>query len=77
MPTMTQCRLERGLDHRREVQIAWIESKFARIDRVVDIKEDGEMSKGWTVMRIGSTQDAKVIQERSRDHLRHRVATDI
>lgn len=75
--TMTQCRLERPTATGIEVQVSWIESEFASEGRSVDLKEDGEWSRGWKVVHVGSTQDAKVVQARERDFARHRQATDV
>jgi len=74
---MTQCRLERATATGVEVQVSWIESRFASEGRAVDLKEGGEWSRGWKVAHVGSTQDASVVQARERDFAKHRQATDV
>ncbi|AFU87968.1 hypothetical protein CcrColossus_gp098 [Caulobacter phage CcrColossus] len=73
MTTMTQCRLERN----GAVQVAWIESKFAKPTKVVKIKVDGEWEDGWVVAKTGTTLPAETVQKRERDFKSHRRATDV
>lgn len=75
MTTMTQCRLERIIDGFRHD--AWIDSKLAQVDRVVDLKINGAWERGFRVIAAGNTQDAKVVQQRERDFKTHRNATDV
>lgn len=73
MTTMTQCRLERN----GAVQVAWIETKFAKVNKVVKIREDGEWDDGWVVAKVGTTLPAETVQKRERDFKTHRRATDV
>lgn len=73
MTTMTQCRLERDGSY----QVTWIETKFAKVGRVVDLDEPAGRDCGWKVAKIGSTMDAKVVAARERDYRNHRKATDV
>lgn len=73
MTTMTQCRLERD----GAVQIAWIETKFAKPEKIVKIRENGTWEDGWVVKRTGTTRPATEVQQRERDYRTHRIATDV
>lgn len=77
MTTMTQCRLERPEGHSTAVQIAWIDSEFAKRGKIVKIKTGDEWDDGWKVVKVGSTQDAKIVADRERDFKKHRSATDV
>jgi hypothetical protein len=72
--TVKQCTLERNGAR----QVSWIPSERAIQDGLVDLKEDGKWSRGWTVLEaFGTELDATVIQERGRDFKNHRKATDV
>ena len=73
MTTMTQCRLERNGSY----QVSWIETKYAKKGRVVNLKEGDEWDRGWTVMIVGSTLPAETVMARQRDYKNHRKATDV
>lgn len=75
MTMMTQCRMKRASDG--ATHTAWIESKFAVLRKVVDIKIDGVMDRGWTVFEVGSTRDSRLVYARERDFKAHRKATDV
>jgi hypothetical protein len=72
--TYTQCRLVKN----GSTQVSWIPSTFAQPGRIVDLKEDGMWTKGWEVLEVfPGTQPNKVVEDRARDHINHRKATDI
>ena len=65
----TQCLLRKG----NTEQISWIPSKFAKVGRILRLKDDD----GWEVISAGHSMDSKFINERSRDHKNMRKMTDI
>jgi len=67
---MRQCRLQRG----GMIQTAWIPEKFAGVGKFVKIcGEDG-----WGVIYVGERRTPySEVNERGRDYLRQREASDI
>jgi hypothetical protein len=73
---MIQCHLTKGDTN----DIAWIEAKLAVQGKVVKIKqEDGTWDEGWIVSEAfpNVVLDSKVVNERSQDYKKTRVASDI
>jgi hypothetical protein len=72
--THKQCRLERE----GAIQVTWIPTEFATDNRVIDLKSNGEWVRGWKVTNVFQAEmDSEVIQDRARDHVSHRKATDV
>lgn len=64
-----QCVLQRG----DWVQVAWIPEKFAQLNKYLKIGDED----GWQVVSIGGRRAQAEVNERSRDHLKQRVGSDI
>lgn len=62
----TQCRLVKGT----RVDIAWIDTEFATMGKVLRIKIDKKWDDGWIVKEIYSTASKNTIVNRSKDHRR-------
>lgn len=59
-------------------QTAWIPEKFSKTNKVLKIKIDGEWDEGWEVRAVYEPAvEEGVVNERSRDYKKIRVATDI
>jgi len=72
--THTQCSLIR----KGSELISWIPSKVAVRGATVRLKEeDGSWSEGWVVRATYATMASPECNERSRDHLHTREASDI
>jgi len=65
-----QCLLERD----GAQQVAWIESRGAKVGARVEIKEDGLF---WTVKQVRGSAPAETIKKNERNFKSHRTATDI
>lgn len=71
MQTHQQCTLRQG----QAQQVAWIESRHARVGLNVKLKEDDSW---WKVDEVHPFELASdVVNERSRDYRNHRKATDV
>lgn len=70
MTTHRQCTLTSGT-HK---QVAWIEAKHARVGLNVKLKTDDSW---WVVDEVYGELPSKVVQERGRDHAKHRESTDV
>jgi len=68
MSTYTQCKLQKG----NTFTTSFIPSEFAKINKIIDLKENGEWSKGWKVIEKGATLDAKYVEEKKK-HFRRGV----
>lgn len=73
--THTQCRLQRG----NSFTVTWLPSKFAIKGKIVKLKESkvGVWIDGWSVTDVWATMDSSYVNERSRDYLNTRKASDI
>lgn len=71
---MRQCTLVK--DNR--VMTATIPEKYAIAGKVIGLKDDGVWDEGWTVRSVGDVAiKSDVMNERSRDYLNTRKASDI
>jgi len=64
-----QCKLQRGI----EFQYSWIPQKFAKVGKIIKLKDDD----GWKVVEVFSTMDSKEVQKRSTDYRYQRKVSDI
>ena len=65
-----QCALKRGSTS----QVAWIPEEFARVGKVLRIKEQD----GWMVLSVSPTRESRdVLSDREREHIHHRSVTDV
>lgn len=75
-----QCVLERpivGDASGAMIQVSWIPEKFATAGKYLRLREDGEWENGWLVRQVGGRKPSTEVNERSRDHLKHRDGSDI
>jgi len=56
----TQCKLRKGSLN----QVTWIPSKFAKVGKVLRLKNDD----GWVVEEVWKTEPEKYVKERCKDH---------
>lgn len=72
---MRQCLLRRGTN----IQTTWIPEKYAKKGKFLKLKDrnSGEWISGWQIEEIWTRERADIVNERSRDHLHQRKASDI
>ncbi len=71
-----QCTLKH-LPTRRE-QVCWIPECFAVPGKIIGIREaGGEWDEGWTVWLTGTRLEKSVVEQRQRDYLHTREASDV
>ena len=64
-----QCILRKG-----NIQTtSWIPEKYAKVNKVLKLKA----VDGWKVIEVGVEMDEKEVNERSRDYLKQRKASDV
>ena len=74
----TQCVLKRPSDGGFLVDNAWIPSEFAKLGKVLKIKQDDNIwQDGWKVTSVGTTRNIEWLQTHERDYLHQREASDI
>ena len=74
MNTHMHCVLQRN----GSTQVSWIPSEFAQEGRYLKLKENGQWTDGWKVVKAyPSVIDSEIIAARSRDYKNHRKATDL
>lgn len=73
MSNYTQCYLLKG----NKSQVAWIPSKFAIIDKIIKIKQNGVWDDGWKVITTFGVLPSKHIEKHERDYVKQRLASDI
>lgn len=70
MTTHTQVKLERD----GAPQVAWIETRGAKLDALVEVKDDGLF---WKVVEVWDTLPTEVVKKNERNFKTHRDGTDI
>lgn len=74
MTTMyVQCELSKN----NVQKVSWIPEKFAIKGNLVDLKEDNEWDKGWTVDAVFNKVSEEVVISNRDAHKYHRKNTDI
>jgi hypothetical protein len=68
-----QCELRKEINNGYKTDVAWLPEKYAIIGKYLKINEED----GWKVIWIGAKQPANVVEEKERDYLRQRKASDI
>jgi hypothetical protein len=73
--TMVQCKLQKGI----EFQTAWIEKKpGVKVGAIIELKSEKEGQQfGWEIKEMYSEMEQSRLNERSRDYLNTRKASDI
>jgi len=71
--TYTQCLLKKDNSY----QISWIPTKYAKCDKVLELKTGGKWENGWTVEKTMTTQSSDIVESNSREYRTHRKVTDI
>ena len=61
----SQCKLRKGNLN----QVTWIPSKFAKVGKVLRLKDDD----GWVVTEIWKTEPEEYVKARNKDHARWAV----
>ena len=74
-----QCKVQRNVPGGGTRQhVAWIPEKFARLDKIMRIKNDlDEWEDGWRVIETWGTRTAADVERHERDWARQRLASDI
>lgn len=58
--------------------VSWIPEKYAKIGKILKLKDDNEWSNGWVVESVSSERrSSKEQREKSRGYKHHRKITDI
>ena len=73
-----QCRLKKIIDKDTyRLDDAWIPEKCAVLNKTIKIKKDGVWEDGWEVIEVGFKMNAKYVEDKERDYLKQRKASDI
>ena len=75
---MRQCTMRRKTDAGEAETVSWIPEEFCKKGKALKLKnEKGDWEDGWVVTLVGSARrKSDEINDRSRDHLRQREASD-
>lgn len=68
-----QCKLKRGNTY----QTSWIPEKFAKQNKYVKLKTNGEWIDGWQVVHVGARMDEASALKNSQNYKHQRKASDI
>jgi len=75
---MRQCEMERARpDGSRETTTSFIPEEFAQVGRYLKLKDNDQWVDGWKVVSVGARRSKKESNDRSRDFLRQRKASDV
>ena len=58
------------LKRRRQMDIVWIETKFATVGRYIKVKHNGDWQDGWQVIKVYATRPADHVRQFARDYTR-------
>lgn len=73
-----QCKVSRQKNGKVEVLVTWLPEEYAKVGKVLELEmESGVWENGWAVCEVHARKKTKEVAERSRDHLKHRLASDI
>ncbi len=73
-----QCKMERQNKDSTSVIVAWIPEKFAVKGKLIDLKENGEWDRGFTVVSVSEVRrTSSEAVKRSQWHKKHRKRTDV
>jgi uncharacterized protein YxeA len=51
-----QCTLEKKTKEGKRTQTSWLPLKFAKQNKYLKLKEDGEWEDGWQVVHVGTVK---------------------
>lgn len=68
-----QCKLKRN----NEEQVTWIPQKFAKVGKVVKLKEEDGWQDGWEVISVGQVMTEGYLSTLRDLYRYHRDATDV
>lgn len=75
---MRHCTLEKKLGSGTMTTVSWIPEEFAKVGRVVKLKNGDEWSDGWTVKQVPNfSMSSDVVAKIERSHKDHRKVSDI
>ena len=74
-----QCHLKKKDGTHVWEQVSWIPEPYCVVGKVLKLRDsDGNWDDGWKVVSAGShVQSEQEVNTNSRQHLKHRLATDI
>ena len=72
-----QCKIIKKTDKGMIQDVRWIPEKYAKKNHILELHINGEWEDGWKVMSVGNRLEDKVLLDRSRDHTKQRIASDI
>lgn len=73
-----QCSLSKPTKDGEKKQVSWIPEHFAVEGKYLELKEGAEWENGWRVTSVGDVkQSQSTLNERGRDYLTTRKASDI
>jgi hypothetical protein len=67
-----QCKLRKG----NQLMWSWLPSKYAKVGKVLDLKDDGEWERGWTVEEVWGEARSLDVLARADLWRHHRDGTD-
>lgn len=70
-----QCRFKNTVDGR--VTVGWIEANAAKVGNTMQLKLEEELEDNWQVLEVGASMLGEELQERQRDYLNTRKASDV
>jgi hypothetical protein len=57
--------------------VIWIPEKFAKIGKYIKIKENDIWDNGWEVIEVWAKKELDSIEDKERDFLKQRKASDV
>jgi len=65
------------LRNNKTFTVSYIPEQYAKVGKILKLKENGEWKDGWIVEKVGSRRLTEEVIERSQDYKHQRKASDI
>jgi len=74
---MCQCWLKQHNQIYDTSTTSWIPEKFAKLGKILQLKNLNGWSNGWEVISVGARKSSSFVIERSSDYRTHRNGSDV
>lgn len=74
---LKQCTMRKPVDGGYTERISYIPEKFAKLNKIIQLKDDDVWSDGWEVVHVGGEITSDEVVQTEMAHKKHRKHSDI